>query len=243
MKEIDFLPEWYKESKRRRSRMHRQYVVLTVVFLSMLTYNLFSEHRISRASAKVSLADSQRVEAEAVMAQFNQISQTLSRQKTKADVIQQVDSRLDADAVLAEISHVISDRIILKQLEFISEPVAQTSKKTSKSSGSAVRAAGKSSKAGQDAPLGDVRFRVVLVGVAVDPEDVSTLLVRLDGSPYFKEVKPSFSKPGTLTVRSRTAKDLGVRAGGSAADQAGGAYQVTDFEITCYLANFKEVAN
>jgi hypothetical protein len=47
MKEIDFLPEWYKEGRRRRLHMRRQYAVLMVFFLAMVTYNTIATHKIS----------------------------------------------------------------------------------------------------------------------------------------------------------------------------------------------------
>ena len=244
MREVDFLPEWYKESKRRRLHIHRQYVVLTVVFLAMLTYNLTSEHRIATASARMSYLDEQRVAAESVMAEFNQISTMLGQQKARADVIQQVDSRIDVAAVLAEISHIINDHVILNRVEFASDPVPTTSKKSSKNSGgSSVRVAGRSNKATADTPVGDVRFQVVLAGVAADPADVSTLLGKLEESPYFQMVTPSFSKPGRLSIAAGAAEGSQPNGMPVAAGRSGEMFQVQDFEISCYLANFEEITD
>ena len=141
--------------------MRRQYVALTVVFLAMLSYNLTSEHRIATANARVSRVAEEQVQAEVVMAEFKQISQTLSQQKARAEVVQRADSRIDADAVLAEISHVINDHVILNRLEFISEPVEPADKKKSQNGGSAVRAANRAEAAGPSAvvaPPGSVVF-------------------------------------------------------------------------------------
>ena len=65
MREIDFLPEWYKEGKRQRLHMRRQYVVLAVAFIAMISYNLTSTHRITRAGAELARLEGKRVEAEA----------------------------------------------------------------------------------------------------------------------------------------------------------------------------------
>ncbi|MBN1359922.1 MAG: hypothetical protein JW993_04990 [Sedimentisphaerales bacterium] len=237
MKEIDFLPEWYKEGKRRRVHMRRQYVALTVVFLTMLTYNLTAEHRIARASARIAQLEHRRVDAEEVMREFNRISRVLGEHKAKADAIRQTDSRIDPAAVLAELSYIVTDRVILSRVEFISEPVAPVDRKKPAASGSAVRAAGKPSTAGTQVPLGDVRFRIVLAGVAAKSEDVGTLVGRLGESPYFKKVVPSFSRTAKINVPLNDRREPTVGQTGQAKET----FQVSEFEITCYLANYEEV--
>lgn len=241
MREIDFLPEWYKEGKRQRVHMRRQYVALTVVFLTMLTYNLAGEHRISRASAALSRLEDRRAQAEEVMSEFNRISRALGQHRAKADAVGQVDSRIDLAAVLAEISHLVNERVILSKVEFISEPVAQADKTKPGASGSAVRAAGKPSSSGPEAPLGEVRFRIVLAGVAVEPSDVGTLVCKLDESPYFKRVIPSYSRPGKINVSPRTTGEPAEKQMNPNASKVKDTFQVTEFEITCYLANYEEI--
>ncbi len=106
-----------------------------------------------------------------------------------------------------------------------------------------MRVAQKSNKPAKDGPLGDVRFHIVLTGVAIEPADVGTLVCRLDESAYFKRVYPSFSRPATLNIAS-------MATGPSARDEmsplAGGTkemLQVTEFEISCYLANYEEISD
>lgn len=234
MREIDFLPEWYKESKRRRLHLRRQYVALTVIFLAMLTYNLTSEYRVAKAGAEIMQFEDQRVEAEEVMRQFNQISRALGEHKAKAEVIEQIDSRIDLGAVLAEISHLINDRVVLSRVDFISEPIARTDKKQS-GGGSTVRAVSRSDNAAGQALLGDVRFRIVLAGVAVESGDTTALFSRLEESPYFTRVSMSFSRPGTINVSPGPTGQTPARA----RETLG----VTAFEMTCYLANYEEISN
>ena len=53
MKELDFLPEWYKDRRRRHSLMRRQYIALVAVFLLMMAFNLTATHRAARVAAQV----------------------------------------------------------------------------------------------------------------------------------------------------------------------------------------------
>ena len=237
MKEIDFLPEWYKEGKRRRVHMRRQYIALTVIFLTMLTYNMTAEHRIGAA---VSRLEDQRRGAEDVTFEFNRISRELGEYQAKTNAIKQIDSRINLGAVLAEISHVMGDRVILSRLEFISEAFPQADKKEQKANASAVRTAGKPNGGNKPAPLGDVRFRIVLAGVAIDASDVGALVCRLDESPYFQRVYPSFSRNTTINVSSEKTGELPGWEPGQASPRAKEALQVSQFEITCYLANYEE---
>jgi hypothetical protein len=241
VKEIDFLPEWYKEGKRRRTYMRRQYVALTVIFLTMLTYNLTAEHRIAKASAAVSRLEDQRIRAEHVMLEFNRISKELGEHQTEANALKRIDSRVNLGAVLAEISHVIGDRVILSRVEFVSEALSEEDKKAQSKGGSTVRTVGKSSSTAKQIPLGNVRFRIVLAGVAIDPADVGELVCRLDDSPYFRRVYPSYSRNGKVSVSMKEGKEPEGRETGQISTDARETLQISEFEITCYLANYEEI--
>ena len=235
MKEIDFLPEWYKEGKRRRVHMRRQFAALTIIFVAMMTYNLTSAHKISRANAEFAQLEDQRVQAENVMHRFDMVSKALGEHRVDVDALRRMDSRIDLAAVLAEVSHIIGRHVVLSRIEFLSEPIAQPDDKTPASAGSAVRVATRKSKA---LPLGDVKFRILLAGVAANPADVGELVCQLDLSSYFREAHFSFARPSTIQIPTGGPLE-------SAGEQPTGSnetVQVTEFEITCYLANFEETA-
>ncbi len=234
MKEIDFLPEWYLEGKRRRVHMRRQYVALTIVFLGMMAYNLTSAHRISRATAEVAKLESRRVQAEKATERYGAITRELSQYQAKADLLDKVDSRIDPAALVAEISHLIGGNIVLNRVEFLSEPV-QGNEAASKSTSTAVRAVNPPATAAGAAKLGDVKFRIILAGIAAGSDDVGALVCRLEESSYFRQAHFSFSRNNTIRVAPAAGAD------GGSPDGAKQALQVSEFEITCYLANFEEI--
>jgi len=234
VKEIDFLPEWYLEGKRHRVHMRRQYVALTIVFLGMMTYNLTSAHRISRATAEVAKLESRRVQAEKATERFDAITRELGAHQAKADLLDKVDSRIDPAALVAEISHLIGANIVLSRVEFISEPV-QSKEAAAKRTSTAVRAVERPGAAAGAAKLGDMKFRIVLAGIAAGSDDVGALVCRLEESSYFRQAQFSFSRNNTIQVAPTKATD------GAGPDGAKQALQVSEFEITCYLANFEEI--
>ncbi len=240
MKEIDFLPEWYKEGKRRRVRMRWQCIVLSMVFLVMIAYNTISAHRIASATAALARLDAQRTQAEGVMHEFEVLSKELTEYQTEVQSLQRMESRIELAAVLAEISHVIGRHIVLSRAEFIAEPVS-TGKKASTRSGSAVRAAGTARRSDKADSLGDVRFRIVLAGVAASPENVGELVCRLEASSFFRNVYSSGfrnSKIDVPTARAPGSTSSRMKKPGAESRET---LQVSEFEITCYLANYEEI--
>jgi hypothetical protein len=64
----------------------------------------------------------------------------------------------------------------------------------------------------------------------------------LEDSPYFCQVVPSFSRAAEINAASNASSNLrrkspNARGGIS---ETGGNLQVSEFEISCYLANYRE---
>ena len=238
MKEIDFLPEWYKESKRRRSHVRRQYAVLAIAFIAMLSYNLTSTHRIARANASLARLEGQWVEAQAVVDEFDGVTKALNKVREKAGLIERIDSKINVAAVLAEMSHIIGETIVLSHVEFTAEPLSDDAKGP-RANENGVRIADGKAGAASDTVIGNVRFRIVLTGVAVSPADVAALVRRLGDSSYFNRVNASFWRSGKVQVSAK-AGQAGSRPSAASVAAASETLEVTEFEVVCCLANYKE---
>jgi hypothetical protein len=222
MKEIDFLPEWYKSGKRREVNYRFQYIVLGGIFAIMMAWNLVATHSISRASAQISRQKPIQVEAEKASHKFAEIKSQVTKLQKKAESMGRIDSKIDVASVLAEMSFLIDEKVVLSKVEFGAEKFAG-GQRGGAGRGSTVRFA-RGSSAGKNALwLGDVRFKVVINGVAAEAGDVAELVCKLEDSPYFSQVIPSFSR------------NAEVKAAKSFEE---GKFQVSEFEISCYLANY-----
>ncbi len=237
MKELDFLPQWYKEDRCRQGRVRRQYVALLVVFVAMMIFNLTEIHRADKAAARAADLESQRAGAETVVHEFGLLAKEFDELKTRANLVEQMDSRIDVAAVLAEMSHSIGESVVLRKLEILAEPFGRPEEKE-QTKGSAVRMASRATGAEKAPPLGRVKFRIVLTGVAAHPADVPDLVCRLEASPYFQRVQPSFYGSARAPAGIRPAPGPQEPA---ATTKAQGAPSLTEFEIVCYLANYKDV--
>ena len=240
MKEIDFLPEWYKEGKRREVSVRRQCVALGLIVVGMIAYNAIAAHKIARATAGLEQLGDHRIQAESVMHRFDMLGREVAEYQAEAESLSRMDSRIESAAVMAEISHIIGERVVLSRIEFIAEPMGKDDQ-TRKHNGSAVRAAAGARNRGQAVPLGDVKFRILLAGVAAKPEDVGELVCRLDESSYFRDVQTSGFRNSTIEVpivRPQEPTSEGTKKPAADNKQT---LQVSEFTITCYLANYDEI--
>jgi hypothetical protein len=227
MKEIDFLPEWYKSGKRRQVGYRTQYVALAGIFVVMVVWNFITVHSLSKAKAGLNQVTQKQTQAQRTSREFATIKNQVAQLQKKADVLDEINSKIDVASVLAEMSFLIDERIVLSKVEFKAERFEdKQGGKTSGYSASAVRVAGGNFAGKKTVPLGDVRFKVVINGVASDASDVAGLICKLEESPYFCFVYPSFSRNRKIKVGK------GLR---------GENFDVTEFEIGCYLANYNEL--
>ena len=236
MKEFDFLPEWYKEDRRRHSHVRRQYLALVAVFVAMMLFNVTTLHRVGRTAAHVAGFENQRVCAEGVIREFNGLTKRLNELKVRADLVEQMDPRVDLAATLAEMSHLVGESVVLRKVEIQAEPFARLEAKE-QAKGSVVRLGSKTASSGKEGLLGPVKFRIVLTGVAAHPADVPDLVCKLDASPYFQRVQLSFYGSAKAQMGGKPASGPPARPAGP---RALGGPEVTEFEIVCYLANYEE---
>jgi hypothetical protein len=73
--------------------------------------------------------------------------------------------------------------------------------------------------------LGNVKFVITIKGIAAEASDVASLIRRLEDSSYFFKVYPSYSRNIPLRTNEKTSDE---------------ALTVSEFEITCELANYKD---
>ena len=245
MKEIDFLPEWYKSGKRRQISYRKQYIVLGSVLMLMVMWNFITTRSISKAQAQFVNMETRQAEAENLSIQLEQLKSKLEVVQGKAKIIEKIDSRIDVANVLAEMSFLIDEAIVLSKVEFVAEKFQEKQQgQQSAGSGTVVRAVRATLNDMQKVPLGDVRFKVVINGVAVDASDVAAMICKLEDSPYFCQVVLSYSKNTEITAKD----NLSIRSNAKSENSTWNALkyegnkkiQVSEFEISSYLANYIE---
>lgn len=225
MKEIDFIPEWYKSGRRRQISYRTQYVALAGVFVVMVVWNFVAAHSISKATAELTLGPKNLAKTQNASRKFARIKSEVAELQKKAEAIEEIDSKIDVASALGEMSFLIDGKIVLSKVEFSAERFANN-KDGKLNSGSAVKVARGNFGGRQTSPLGDIRFKVVIGGVASDASDVAELVCKLEDSPYFGNVIPSFSQNKKIKAGTGLARED---------------FQVSEFKISCYLANYEKL--
>lgn len=237
MKEIDFLPQWYKKGKRRQFSYRTQYVALAGIFVVMVVWNFITAHSVSKANAELVQMQAKQTAGESASAKLAGIKNELANSQKKVRSIEQIDSQIDVASVLAEMSFLIDERIVLSKIQFIAENFEDRQQVTP-AGGFAVRVAGSAVGAKGSLPLGDVRFKVVVSGIAADAGDVAALVCKLEDSPYFCSVIPLFSR--NKQIQRGTNFGRSVRSYNRNVSKSADIFRVSEFEISCYLANYIE---
>lgn len=223
MKEIDFLPEWYKNGRNRQVSYRTQVIGLSGALVIMIVWNFITTHSISKAKAQVELGKVMQTQAASVSREFAGIKSKVAEFQKKVKSMEEMDSKIDVASILAEMSFLIDDNIVLSQVEFDAEKfVDKKQEKAPQYAANVARVAVGSNFGKEKLPLGDVRFKVMLRGVAADASDIAALICKLGESPYFCRVYPSFSR--NRKMKAGTEEE----------------FQVSEFEVSCYLANYLE---
>jgi len=247
MKEIDFLPEWYRSGQRRQVSYRAQCIALSGVFVVMVVWSLAATRSLSKAEAELvemaathGRADNASVESAGLESELKQV-----RERVKS--VQEIDSRIDVANILAELSFLIDERIVLSKVECVAEKLVEERKdEPLQTVGTVVRAVGTWLNDKKALPLGNVRFRVVIAGVAADARDVGALMCKLEDSPYFWQVILAYSRDTGITSRSagpaRTVAEVKEKTAERKDNirQADARVQASEFEIHCYLANYRQ---
>lgn len=237
MKEIDFLPSWYKNVRRQQVTYRTQYVALAGLFVIMLVSNFVTGRSVSRAQAHLISIEAMEAGAKDISGQYSGVAGQISALEKKKDILKQIDSRINIGDVLAELSFLVGNKVVLTRVELIAEKF-NGQQASNAAAGFAVRSAGPGSSGKEEMFLGDVKFKVVLGGIAADASKVGEFVCRLEDSPYFCTVYPAFTRNKQVRIAASSAE--GERSTGRISHEQEGSIQLNEFEIGCYLANFIE---
>jgi Tfp pilus assembly protein PilN len=221
MKEIDLIPEWYKNSRKQRAAVYVQSAALALVFAIMTISALFTNGSVKKAEAELLRLEVKRAATEKDVMEYSELSAQFEQLLQKKVLVEKVDSQLDVPSVLAELSFLIDDKVLLNRLTFSAEKFDKTKVKTAAKDNRNSQV----SSAEQETLAGNVRFAVTMSGIAADAGKVADLICRLEESPYFCQVVP-------LYTEDKKNKNGNIFT----SDQS----QITEFEIGFFLADYKE---
>ncbi|MBN1795236.1 MAG: PilN domain-containing protein [Sedimentisphaerales bacterium] len=222
MKEIDLIPEWYKVSKRKQRSLRSQYIILAGVLAIMVVWNFINANSLSNAKAGYQNKKQLLEQSEDIIRKADEIQNEIKALEGKSDLLNSIDSNINIAAIISELSFLTNEKIVLSELKFTAEKFSGIKRNQSGPSG--IRVAQGGSKSKEAVSIGDVRFKGLIRGIADETAEVGAFVRRLEDSNYFQSVSLAFSRTGNIKLQYEDKADE---------------RQVSQFEISCYLANYK----
>jgi Tfp pilus assembly protein PilN len=217
MKDIDLLPEWYTRGKRKQQNLRSQYMVLAGVVAIMVVWNLISANSLSSARAQLESGGARLEKSQAFIDAAAQLTAQIDKLNQKTKLLEQIDSRVNIANVISELSFLVDGKIVLSNV------ILEAGSFEQKQKSGGIRVAGSAANNNSEEHFGQVRFTVVIRGIADQTADVGKFVRRLEESDYFSDVSLEFSRNKIIKSAS---------AGGEARE-------VSEFEINCNLANYR----
>jgi hypothetical protein len=186
MKEIDLLPQWYKKGKKRQVNYRRQYLVIGGIFLVIVAWNFAATYSLSTVQARLNVVQQSLDSNASVAAKFRAFESEVEQLEDKKKLLSKLNSGINVSALIAEFSWVISDKIMLDEINVSTEKISTARTKTS----SSVRLGSAAKKTSLAIPQNDYRFKVNISGLADNAENVAQLISSLENSQYFTQVIP-----------------------------------------------------
>lgn len=215
MKEIDFIPEWYKADRIRKRRYARQYTIIAVIFGVMMVWSFIVGRHVNHVSAEVEDIKAAVAKSRDKVYQTQLLQVDIAAMKQKADVLDSITSRTEITAILGELAYLVQEDIVLDRLSLMNEPIEEI-KTESPVSGAVVQIGKAKERQNAVVPKTPSRVKVTLSGIAARPADAATLIASLEQADYFQQVALIFSRPQKFMDKD-----------------------VTEFEISCYVADYR----
>ena len=215
MREIDFIPEWYRTDRVRKRRYARQYTLIGSLFLLMMVWSFIVGGHVDRVAAEVQQLQTDLEKTVNRAEQVAVLQDEITGMKEKMALLDRIKPRTQLTAILGEIAYLMRENIILSKLLIKNEPIKGSNENTT---ASRVVVQVEKTKKDQDAvaPPSPCRLKIVLAGIAAQQSDAASLIAQLEETPYFEQVALVFSKPKTINQQD-----------------------VTEFEIQCTVADYR----
>ena len=186
MREIDFLPDWYVKKVNRKRNYRRQYAIIAVIVFCLSICVFISGEMASRANADIQECESSIVDNDQIAVRYDQLKQRELLLAKQSDQLKKLDTGVAFNSIMSEISYLIDDEIVLKQLTIEPEVFVEIEKTKQNA-----RFGRNSGDVKEGKPI---RFKVSMNGIATDSSRVADLIKLIEKSPCFCDVVPGFTK-------------------------------------------------
>ena len=183
MREVEFLPAWYPQVRRRRRFVMLQAWMTLVILGGLGAWLTFAGRNVREYEARLTRVDR---ELTASRSELKVIEELMTLRKDlvqKSQVLAKVGSHAEAARLLATLDEAMPKSTALLELSLITDETHTT-----------VTSSGARANV-QKEPVMDRRLNVKLTGVAPTDVEVASFLDKLTGKPFLDDVRMTGSKP------------------------------------------------
>ncbi|HDS83952.1 MAG TPA: hypothetical protein ENN97_01965 [Phycisphaerales bacterium] len=215
MKELDFLPDWYRADRQRKQRQYRHYVLFGLIVALLAGWSFMLGRSVVGLQAQSRQIESVIEEGRQTLQAAQELRLQIDRLNRETEILEALTPRTTVSAVLGELSHCVNERIMFSRVSLIQESIKDAKTASAASQTGVIRIGGSKSDGPSPLPKEPQQTKITLTGIAAGGADVAGLIERLEISDYFTAVSPAFSR----------AKKIGDKT-------------VTEFEIICTVADY-----
>lgn len=215
MKELDFLPQWYRADRSRKQRRRRYCVLFGLIAGLVGFWSFIVGQSVGGLKAQTQEMAATLEQGQQVIQMAMEMDEQIARLSRQTQMLESLTPRTSVSAVLGELSAMACDNVIFSRVTLTLEPIAEAVKPATTTAG-VVRLGAAKSEAASPLPSTPQRMRITLTGIAAGGADVARLIERLESSVYFENVAPGFS-------RAKKINDC----------------EATEFEMICTIADYR----
>lgn len=182
MREVEFLPPWYAQVRRRRRLVMLQAWMTLVVLLGFGVWTMQARHNIRRDALTLHTRESELSASRNELKVVEELMTLRKKLVEQSTVLSKVGSHAEAARLLATLDEVMPASAALLELSLVTEesrPITLVGARAAQERDRTV----------------DRRLNVRVTGVAPTDVEVADFLTRLTGKPFFEDVRMTGSKP------------------------------------------------
>ena len=182
MREVEFLPAWYPQVRRRRRIVVLQAWMTLIVVCALAGWMILAGRNIRAAEARLVRVERELNASRGELKTLEQLMTYSKKLGEQAQVLSKVGSHAEAARLLATLDEVMPKSTALLELSLLTEekqPVTLVAARAAQERDSTV----------------ERRLNVKVTGVAPTDVEVAEFLTRLTGKPFFEDVRMTGSKP------------------------------------------------
>jgi hypothetical protein len=183
MRELEFLPPWYAQARRRKRLVVLQTWMTLMVVAGLGTWFGMSHRNVMAREAKLAAKTSELMQARSDSQRMDEQLQLKQELVTRGKINEQVGAPVEMTRLLATLENIMPKEMSLCELDVKTEEQLKTVTDA---------ASAKASKNGT--PLVDRKLRVRLLAVAPTDLDMVNFLTGLTNISCFEQVAPTFAQ-------------------------------------------------